>query len=106
MKRCLMDDFSTILAVPSQAVPAALWPRLLENKAHRVRKANGIVWCVGWQQEHLSFSDRYVTKDVVFLDNLQQHRSAVLIEPFCCLVDMVVRPGIGSSHNLMLVSVW
>lgn len=46
--------------------------------------------------------DWYVLEDVRRLrrvDYLEKHGSSMLIEEFWCGIDMIVRAGVGASHN-------
>ena len=66
---------------------------------------------IGRQQEHRSFSDHDIAEywfewlarvrtTVGVVDDLQNHRASVLVEPFWGSVYMVVSPGIGAAHYL------
>lgn len=51
------------------------------------------------QQEHLSFAD-YDVLELAFIHDLQHHCAFILVEPFRCLIDVVVGSSIWSSYDL------
>ena len=95
-----MHDFPAALAIPPQPVLALCGPGLLDYDAHRVGEADGVVWRVGWQEEHFAFTDGDVPVGAG-VDDFEEHAAAVLVEPFAGLVDVVVCSGVGAADDLV-----
>lgn len=60
---------------------------------------------VGRQEEHGAFMNYYVPEfGMGFgdggIDDFEEHGAFVLVEPFGCLVDVVVGSGVGSAYDL------
>lgn len=100
MKRSLIDNRITTLAVPPQFILAFRRARLFENDADGIREPHRVVRGVGRQKEHFAFADGDVPKGAIVLDYLQQHRAAVLVKPFGRFVDVVVGSSVGAPHDL------
>ena len=108
-----MDNAAAILiwAVPPEGVECALRAVLLDNDAHRVCKADGVVRCVWGQEEHLAFGNvdvpedlpaaaaRVVARKALDLDDFEKHPARILEEPLRSSVDVVVAPGVGPADN-------
>lgn len=91
---------TTILAVPSQPVDAALRSGHLQYHSNSVLEAYGVVWGVWWEKKHLAFSDVYVSKVASCrLDRLEQHATFVLVEKLGCLIDVVVCSRVWSANH-------
>lgn len=99
MESCLVDDFSVVLAIPSQPVSALLRPGLFENDADGVGEAHGIVRSVWGQEEHFALPDGDVSMFSIIHD-LEKHGTAVLIEPFGSFVEVEIGAGIGTTDDL------
>ncbi|KAF4123477.1 acylpyruvate hydrolase [Geosmithia morbida] len=97
----LVDDAAArrVGAVPAQAVDGAGRATLLEDDAHRVGEADGVVRRVGRQEEHVALADEDVAEFAV-VDHLEHHDALVLVEPLGRLVDVVVCAGVGAADNL------
>jgi hypothetical protein len=57
------------------------------------------------QQEHLAFANREVP-EFAFINDFEEHGAAVLVEPFCRFIDVIVCSGIWAADNLLPVSIW
>lgn len=98
-----MDDGAAAalpLAVPAHAVEVVGRPPLLDDEAHGVGEAHGVVRRVARQEEHVALADHDVPERTVRLDHLEDHGALVLVEPLGRLVDVVVRPGVGAAYDL------
>lgn len=98
-----MHLLPTILTIPPQPVQTILRPLLLQHNAHCILKPHGIVWCVGWKQKHVPLVDVYVA-ELLFcwcrlVYDLEEHGAFVLVEPFCCLIDVVVCSLVGATDD-------
>ena len=89
-----------LLAVPPHLVDAVGGPALLKDDAHRVGEAHGVVRRVAGEQEHVALADHDVLKGPVLVDDLEEHRPLVLVEPLGRLVDVVVCARIGAAYDL------
>lgn len=98
-----MDDLAALLAVPAHAVDGALGPLLLEHDADGVGEADRVVRRVPRQQEHVALPDDDVA-ELAAVHHLQHHGPLVLVEPLGRLVDVVVRPGVGTADDLAPVN--
>lgn len=98
MEARLVNRLPTVLAVPPQLIQASLRPILLYHDAHRVREPHGVMRYIRRQEEHAALVDG----DVPFLavvNDLEEHRAFVLVEPFRRLVDVVVGACIGAADD-------
>lgn len=98
----LVDDSAAavFLAVPPHAVDGVLGAALLDDDAHRVGEAHGVVRRVARQQKHVALPDHHVPERALVY-HLQDHRPFVLVEPLRRLVDVVVCPGVGTAYDLV-----
>lgn len=103
VERLVVDDFSTVGAVPPDLVIDARRPVLLEHNANGVGVADRVVWDVAWQQERVALVDGDVLKLAV-VHHLDRHVALVHVEPLGGLVDVVVGTLVGTSHDLQHVS--
>jgi hypothetical protein len=94
----LVHLFSTILAVPSQAVQAFLGTFLFQDDAHSILEPYGVMRGVGRQQKHVAFVNVNVA-ELAVIDDLEQHGALVLVEPLGSFIDMVVGAFIRTTHN-------
>lgn len=105
VERAFMHHFATNLAVPAQAVKAAVGAELLEHDADGGGEADGVVWRVGWQKEHFALADGNVAEDGVgaagAVDDFEQHAATVLVEPFRGRVNVVVCAGVWAADDLL-----
>lgn len=102
VERAFMHHFATNLAVPAQAVKAAVGAGLLEHDADGGGEADGVVWRVGWQKEHFALADGNVAEDGLgAVDDFEQHAATVLVEPFWGRVDVVVCAGVWAPDDLL-----
>ena len=101
MKSSFMYLLSTALTIPPQPIQTALRPLLLQHDTHRILEPHRIMRRIWRQQKHVAFVDMYVAE--LFggwerrVDDFQEHGAFVLVEPFCCFVDMVVCAFIGAA---------
>lgn len=100
MERSFIYECSIILTIPSQAVFTFRWTRLLYNNANRICKANWVMGDIWRKKKHLALADGEITKRAL-IDNPEQHRATILVEPFGGLVDMIVGPSVGSANDLV-----
>lgn len=91
---------AVLLAVPAHAVEALGRPALLDDEAHRVGEAHGVVRRVARQEEHVALADHDVPERPVRVDHLEDHGALVLVEPLGRLVDVVVCAGVGAAYDL------
>lgn len=89
MEGLLIDYLPTVLTVPPEPILTFCWPRLFQHNTNSVGESHGVVRDVRGEQEHLPFADRDVS-EIAFVDDFEEHRSFVLVEPFGGLVDVVV----------------
>ena len=54
---------------------------------------------IGRQEEHLAFADGYVSM-FSLVNDLQEHRALVLVEPFGSGIDMIVCAGVWAANDL------
>ena len=97
----LIHHFPAVLTIPSQRIHTVSRSRLLQYNANRIGKTNGIVRRIGRKEKHLTFTDGDVAVRWrgVFVDDFEEHGAAVLVEPFCGGVDVVVCSGIRTADN-------
>lgn len=86
-------------AIPAQPIYRSFWSVLFQHYAYCVGEADGVVRCIGWEEEHLAFADDDVS-EFSFVDDFEHHGTFVLVEPFRRFVDVVVGSCIGSSYDL------
>lgn len=98
VKRGLVDLFAAALTVPAQTIDHVLGSTLLEDYAHSVGEADRVMRGVSREEEHVAFVDDDIAEYAI-VDNLEHHGAFVLVEPFGCLVDVIVGSGIGSADN-------
>ena len=98
-----MNDLATILAIPPQTVYALLRSFLLQNDTNRVCKPNRIMRRIGGEQEHLTFANVDIAK-LPIIYSLEEHGSFILIEPFRCLIYMIIGPLIRAANDLQQIS--
>lgn len=102
VKSGFVDNFMAVCAVPPQPIKRALRPGLLQNDADCIGKSDGIVRGVGRQEKHLTFADCDVFEPA-FINHFEDHRAAILIEPFRGFVDMIVCSGIWAADDLFQI---
>jgi len=95
----LLDHALAVRAVPAQAVDAVGGALLLEHDADGVGEAHRVVRRVGRQKEHAALRDQDVAEDAV-VDDLEQHRALVLVEPLGRRVDVVVGARVWAADDL------
>lgn len=99
VKGGLVHDFAALLTVPAHAVDSALRPLLLKYHADGVSEAYGVMRRVSRQQKHVALPNNNVPK-LAIVNDLQHHSALVLVEPLRSLVNVVVRPGVGTTDDL------
>lgn len=106
-KRVLVHHLAAPLAVPSQLVQRAFWPRLLDHQTHCVCEPHWVVRRICWQKEYVAFVDVDVSEGlggviivcVVVFDYFEEHTPFVLVEELWRRVDVVVGPRIGPADD-------
>lgn len=99
MEALLVNLFPAILAIPPQAIDGTFGSWLLQDNAHRVGEANGVVGSVWREKKHFALFDVNVA-ELAFVDGFEEHGAFVLIEPLGSLVYVVVCSGVGAAHYL------
>ena len=94
-----MHYLSTVMTVPPQCIHAVLRPWLLQHDADCICKSDGIVGGIGRQEEHLPFANGYIPM-LSIVDDFQEHRALVLVEPFGSGIDVIVCAGIWAANDL------
>ena len=89
MEGLLIDYLPAVLTIPPQPILAFCRPGLFQHNTNSVGESHGVMRGIRGQQEHLPFADRDVS-EVAFVNDFEEHRSFVLVEPFGGLVDVVV----------------
>jgi hypothetical protein len=94
METGLVNFLSATLTVPSQAIHAVRRPLLLQHNSHCVLEPHGVMRRVGWKQKHIALVYVDVAKLLGsregIVNDFEQHRAFVLIEPFGGFVNVVV----------------
>lgn len=101
MKRSLADNVPAglVRTVPPHAIHRVIRSLLLQDDAHGVCEAHGVVRCVARKQEHVALADDDVF-EVAVVDDLEHHGATMLVEPLGRGVDVVVCSGVGTAYNL------
>lgn len=97
----LVCDAPALLAIPAQAIEAALRPGLLDDDANCVGEADRVMRCVARQQEELALTDGHVARRGSHrIDHLEQHAALILVEKFSRLVDVIVSARVWAADHL------
>lgn len=102
----LIHFLPAVLAVPAKTIEAALRSWLLNHNADRIGETNGVVWCFGWQEKHIAFVDVDIAEEffacIVPVDGLEKHGALILVEPLCCVVDVIICACIWATDDLLV----
>jgi len=82
----------------AQLTNSTLRSNSLEHDPNGIGKPTRVMRRVPRQQEHFSFSNDDIPSTTV-LDNLENHRSLVLVEPFFGLVEVEIGSRVGTSDD-------
>ena len=104
MEAVFMNNRTAILAIPSQGIKAASRPLLLQNYPDCLGEPYRIMRGVGRKEKHLALANWYIFK-FPFVNDFQQHGSRVLIKPFGCLINVIIRPRIWAPNDLVYLLV-
>jgi len=95
-----MNLFSAILTVPPQVINTIFGTNLLNHNSDGVGEANGVMWCVWRKQIHVTFVNGDINEFVRrWINGLEKHVAAILVEVFWGRIDVIVGAGIRTSND-------